>query len=164
MRGIVGTELISKHKYGYQINTEGNSKTRKYYGFGRTLIEALMIRDWGMNNEWKPFPKPTNSKTNERYIHKIHRGYAIIKSVNGKLQYFGIFDKLEDAILERDLLEKYNWDLELVCECSNEGISFLSGIKSQKSTFTKHDARLDYIDEKMWNNAKYDKLYAGGLD
>ena len=164
MKNIIGTELISKHKYGYQIYTLGTIKTRKYYASCKTLIEALMIRDYGMVNNWKPFPKPWNSKTGERYIHKEDRGYSIKKTIKGKQEYFGVFDRLEDAISERDLLIRFDWDLEVLCECCDEGNSFLDGVKPLKSTFTKYTERRDIIPEKMWDTAKYDKLYCGGLD
>ena len=62
--------------------------------------------------------------------------------------YFGTFSTIDKAMKERDLLEQYNWDLELVCECSDEGIAFLEGIKPLKSTFTKHEKWNDYFTAK----------------
>ena len=122
MKSIPGTEYIVSYTvngYRYfrvQKRCNGNSR---FYGQGRTLIEALMIRDYGIANDWKPFPT-YNSKTQEPYIHVNRKSYSIVKQINGKLEYFGTFDKLEDAIKERDLLIACDWDWERLCECVDE--------------------------------------------
>lgn len=55
------------------------------------------------------------------YICKNKSGsYSIRKWLNRKYNHFGTFKKLKYAKEERDLLIKYNWDLEKVCECHNE--------------------------------------------
>lgn len=46
-------------------------------------------------------------------IYKIRNGkYQIIKGN----QYYGAFDKLEDALFERDALESVAWDIDKLCE------------------------------------------------
>ena len=139
MKGILGTEMISKHKDGFDvINRTINPP--KYYAHCKTLIQALMIRDYGINNNWKPFPKIHTSKTHEPYIHKSHRGYAILKQINGKIEYFGVFDRLKDAIAERDLLVKYNWSYDEM-ESLDEGNSWVN--KKMTTSFTKSKNRFD---------------------
>lgn len=142
MKEFYGTEMISKHADGFDIwNRTVNPP--EYYAHCKTLIQALMIRDYGVANNWKPFPKSHTSETHEPYIHKRKRGYCIIKQINGKLTYFGIYDKIEDAIAERDLLIKYNWDWDNVCECSEEG-----------------DSWIDKVMKTSWRNcSKYDTFY-----
>ena len=135
MKNIPGTEMISKHKNGYQIYTDTRSNKRKYYAITKTLIQALMVRDYGIATNWMPFPKIHTSKTHEPYIHKRERGYCIIKEIKGKLHYFGIFDKLEDAIDERDLLIEFDWDIDKLCECVEEGNSWIN--KAMKSSYQK---------------------------
>ena len=142
MKSIPHTEMISKHNEGFDVYNRTDGK-RKYYAHCKTLIQALMIRDYGIANNWKPFPKIHTSKTHEKYIHKRHRGYCIIKQIEGRLIYFGIYDKLEDAIAERDLLIKYNWDWDKICECTDEG-----------------DSWIDKVMKTSWRNcSKYDTLY-----
>ena len=142
MKSIPHTEMISKHNEGFDVYNRTDGK-RKYYAHCKTLIQALMIRDYGVANNWKPFPKIHTSETHEPYIHKRERGYCIIKQINGKLTYFGIYDKIEDAIAERDLLIKFDWDWDNVCECSEEG-----------------DSWIDKVMKTSWRNcSKYDTLY-----
>ena len=46
-------------------------------------------------------------------IYRIRNGtYQIIKGN----QYYGAFDKLEDALFERDALESVAWDIDKLCE------------------------------------------------
>ena len=52
-----------------------------------------------------------------KYIQKTPAGnYRIEKWVKGKSEHYGTYTTLFDAILERDLLIKYNWDYDLLCE------------------------------------------------
>ena len=143
MRTIPGTKYISSFtsngKQYYLVQKRVNGET-KGFGFGNTLIEALMVRDWCEANNWKKrYSRP--SLTGERYIRKLHGRYCIQKWVNGKCEHFGSFKSLEDAIKERDLLIKYDWDLELLCECLNEGDSW--SLKGITSSWTKHKQRND---------------------
>lgn len=48
-----------------------------------------------------------------RHIYSTKNGkYQIIKDN----EYYGDFNTLEEALLERDELERLNWDMELICE------------------------------------------------
>ena len=140
MQGVPGTEQICKHKWGYQVYTDTRRTKRRYYGFAKTLIQALMIRDYGKATNYAPFPKIHNSKTHEPYIHKAERGWMIVKSINGKMEYFGVFDRLEDAIAERDLLIKYGWNYDNM-ECLDEGNSWID--KTMRTSFRKSKNRYD---------------------
>lgn len=52
-------------------------------------------------------------------IYKIRNGkYQIIKGN----QYYGAFDKLEDALFERDALESVAWDIDKLCELPHKVI------------------------------------------
>lgn len=62
---------------------------------------------------------------NEMTYLRINRAgnYEIQKQINGKSKYFGTYNTLEDAQTERDLLIKYNWDIEKLCECHDETVN-----------------------------------------
>ena len=109
MRNVPNTQHIRKHKIGYEIFKELNGKYT-YLGRGKTLIIALMKRDWCEANNWKPYPSCF------KYIKKNHNGnYIIIKNNNNKLDSYGTFKTLKDAQKEVELLKRCNWDIEAVC-------------------------------------------------
>ena len=119
MKAIKGTKYITcmqayNGKTWYIVQKTINGVAYNF-GTARTLIEALMIRDWCIVNNWKKRYPKTHS-TGEKYIRKVKGYFYVQKVVNGKLEHFGSFKSLEDAIVERDLLIKYNWDLECLCE------------------------------------------------
>lgn len=113
-------EEHTKYIYKTKSNTYHIRKTENgevnYFGSGKTLIEALMKRDLLEANGWvKPVFKPS-------YIYKrgdgkfyIQRTYWIDKE--GVSVNFGVFNSYEEAEDEVDLLKKYDWNLELLCEC-----------------------------------------------
>ena len=91
-----------------------------------TLGEAQKVRDYFIENDWdldlinsfkrvKPFE--------DRYIRRnAHNGnriltYTIQKVIDGRVFDFGTFKTIRAAREERDLLEKYNWDEDLLMEC-----------------------------------------------
>lgn len=56
-------------------------------------------------------------------IYKIRNGkYQIIKDN----QYYGAFDKLEDALFERDALESVAWDIDKLCELPHKENKYYS--------------------------------------
>lgn len=111
MRNVPGTECIRKHGIlGYEIFKQLNGKYT-YLGRGKTLIIALMKRDWCQENNWKPYP------SNFRYIRETPSGNFIIeKTTNKKTKSYGTFRTLEEAQREVELLKKYDWDLEALCD------------------------------------------------
>ncbi|MDO9160031.1 MAG: hypothetical protein Q8S32_12155 [Burkholderiaceae bacterium] len=55
-----------------------------------------------------------------RNICKTRNGrYKIVKSLKGEIIDFGTFKTRHNAVYERDLLEKYDWDYELLVESGN---------------------------------------------
>ena len=89
----------------------------KYHSFGtfKSLKQAQKHRDICVKNNW-------NMKLKKRYglkhISKEKRWgrYYIHRRVDGKVKYYGYFSNLIDAIRERDLLIKYNWDIDALWE------------------------------------------------
>lgn len=104
-----------KHYYIYK-KVKGHYA---YFGTFKTLEEAITERDELISRNWKK--KKYNSKIlNEtlRYIIKTKTGsYAIKKVINGKFIHFNTFKTLDLALSERDLLEYYKWDYELLIYC-----------------------------------------------
>ena len=106
MRNIPSTKHISKHKEGFQVEKQIEGK-RKYFGYGRTLIEALMIKDIVSANGWN---KPINKLNPHRNVHRLQNGnYMITRKIKGKTRYYGHFLNLEDALEYRDFLDKHGW-------------------------------------------------------
>ena len=106
MRDIPHTENICRHSIkGYKCYKSINGK-QKYFGYGRTLIEALMIRDIASANGWVEHIPKFNPR---RYIQKNNKGYNILRWINGKIRYYGFFSNLDEAIEYRDFLESNGW-------------------------------------------------------
>ena len=74
----------------------------------RTLIEALMCRDWCQANNWKKFTGGM------RYIHWSKRDKCW--HIHKDNEYYGVFYNLEDAMHERDSLVQCDWDYDLLVE------------------------------------------------
>lgn len=147
-------KYIYKHRYGYSIDRKVNNKTTHYYHC-KSLIECLMVRDLLINNDWDVNVIPVKTTyTNEDYIYPAtnSEGYWIAKSINGKQEYFDYCNTLEQAIHERDLLVKYDWDIELVCENNDEilasGELWLNGKSNGRNIYYKQpNGRIDYDPE-----------------
>ena len=132
----------------------GKQVNDHYYYFGnyQSLEKAQKVRDYFVEHDW-----PINDRfkfieiPKTRYLRKTKAGnYKIVKwlEVNGikKMVYFGTYSTIDNAMAERDLLVQYNWDLEKVCECSNEGENW--NIKGLGTSWTKHDKWNDYFTAK----------------
>ena len=96
-----------------------SKKSSKYFGSFKTLEEAQEYRDLCVEKDWDEQLMPCNNPTvinPLKYIQKTPAGnYRIGKWENGKSVHYGTYLTLFDAIQERDLLMKHNWDFELVC-------------------------------------------------
>lgn len=115
-------KYIYRKKYGWSIDKRINNENVHFFS-SVSLIECLMVRDLLIANDWDIRVIPCKeTKTNEKYIFPATNsgGYFIQKSLNGHDEYFEYCRTLEQAIHERDLLIKYNWDMELVCENDDE--------------------------------------------
>ena len=116
MRGVPGTSNIGYDRKNnkYRVDYVENGKIKRL-ATARTLIEALMIRDWCKENDWKPFIH--RSKFIQKQPYGGYQIYKHFKQKDGsyKKHCFGCYNTIEDAIEERDLLIKYDWDFEAVC-------------------------------------------------
>lgn len=143
-------DYIHKWKKGYMIGKQVNGK---YYYFGnyQSLETAKKVRDYFVENDWNPEERFKFMGKPTRYIRKTRSNtFKIVKwlDVDGikKMVYFGTYSSLDKAMMERDLLVEYDWDLERVCECSNEGDSW--DLKGMKTSWTKHERWNDYFTAK----------------
>ena len=116
MRGVLGTSNISydRKKNRYRVIYIENGKLRQL-ATGKTLIEALMIRDWCREHGWIPFVH--RFQFIQKQSSNSYQIYKHFKQKDGsyKKYCFGCYNTIEDAIEERDLLIKYNWDFEVLC-------------------------------------------------
>ena len=114
MRGIPNTNNIEKVKtplgIRYKVAVFTGRNRRKHLGTGRTLIEALMMRDWCREHGWSKFISPT------RYIQRDENHWKVYKDLPEGRVHFGSFPSLELAQRERDLLIKCDWDWDLLVE------------------------------------------------
>ena len=107
-----GYKYIQLINNSYRIMKVIDNKS-KYFGTYKTLQEAIYYRDKQIRYNWKlPYPKIYKKDKKMEHIVKNKTGYSIVKDN----KYYNSFRKLEHAIAERDLLVKYNWDYEELCE------------------------------------------------
>lgn len=115
MYGIPGTTNIYKHNDCFEIRKKKNGKD-VYLGHATTLIIALMKRDWCKAHNWEKYP----SKEPKNITKTPNGKYIVFKCwrKNGQLinDNLGTFNTLKEAERERDLLKKYDWDLEVLCD------------------------------------------------
>ena len=94
----------------YKKGDKWGIKQQLYFGTYDTLEEALEKRDQ-LLKEGELVSKMKKKDT--RHINMTNTGkYVIRKMINGKIEHFGTFNTLEDAIDERDYLESIDWDYE----------------------------------------------------
>ena len=115
MRNIQNTENITRAKLHcgtrYLVTISTGKHSKKVLGTGKTLIEALMMRDWCEANGWVSFVGKW------KYIQqKTPNSFQVYKDFPDGRKCFGHFRSLESAQKERDLLIKYNWDWDLMVE------------------------------------------------
>lgn len=187
MKDIPGTEHISFHKDTgiYQIAKNINYKFTSM-GYGRTLIEALVKRDWCEANNWQPYPRIT--KTNEKHIQLINNHYKVMKRIKGRYKTYGSFETLKEAVKYRDFIVSKGWSTNykyknpmrniysnqrgkpwrIVKKISDETICFgsfndLEECKQERDLLEKLDWDLDALceydtGERSWLK---DKMYLG---
>lgn len=148
MRGVPGTKYISRTGVGTFIVQKYINKKMVYFYHSKSLIECLMIRDLLEDNYWDKECLPTkHTLTDEKYIYKDHYGYSVKKYIDGKMVQFGYFTSLNDAIKERDLCVKYNWDFDALCNSPIENEQWLTG-KFGKNQF--HSPSKGRVDIRSW--------------
>lgn len=118
MKNIPGTECVSynKSENNFRVHKRING-IQRLIGSHKSLICALMIRDWSNANDWKKYPKSKN-KTGEHHIIQINKDpmkkYTVYKIIDGKHTTFGSYPTLEEAIKRRDECIQNNWSLDLI--------------------------------------------------
>ena len=140
MRGIPGTENISRHKQGYCLEKSIDGK-RKYFGYARTLIEAFVMRDLLIATNWE---KSISKLNPHRNVHRTSKGhYMITRKIKGKTRYYGHFLDLDEAIAYRDFLDKKGWSTNYrYCRNPNAGI-YLNKCGSYE-VFYYHNGKNEY--------------------
>lgn len=108
----------------YRIVRNLNGKSC-YFGAYDTIEEAIIVRDAIECAGWLKCEanRPRYSNPLPKYIRYNRNGYQVFKRLNGKIETFGTFHNLEDAVNERDYLVNVDWNLDLlveVCESSNK--------------------------------------------
>ena len=172
MRDIPGTNHISYRKSDdlYIVVKSVKGKV-KHLGSFKTLIGALMIRDYCQANDWKPYPK-NRSKSGEKYISYRENldVYEIVKNINGCNEYFGRYHTLEEAVKWRDYFIANDWDVNLrLIGTPNKNIYFKLGkyriIKNidgkeyyfgSFETFEEAEKRVKDIRLKGWEQVIFD--------
>ena len=114
MYGVSGTKNIVKNHDGYAIYKQIDGEV-KYFGYGKTLIMALMKRDWVVANGWKPYPKKVGhivkTPSNHFIIRRSHRrGDKLVT------RSYGTYRTLGDATDEYNKLIEVDWDLDAWCD------------------------------------------------
>lgn len=142
----------------YQVIQQKNN-TKISYGTFDTLGEAeyqvLLCKRFDWDIRLKPFDCM-------KHIVKMNDGrnaiYRIGREEDGKLVYYGSFEKLVDAQFERDLLILCGWDydaLDSIDETSN-GLKFLD-IKKPVTFFEKYpNGRNDVYVYNHWVKKDYE--------
>lgn len=65
-------------------------------------IKNLRVVSHQQNNQNRTHQKNSTTGYKNIYLHKKTQKYEVRIQVNGKLEFFGLFEKLEDAIYSRD--------------------------------------------------------------
>jgi len=116
MRDIPGTEYIHKMPTGhYQITRKMNYRTVSF-GTYKTLVQALVARDWFESINWNPTFRLHLSKSN--HIEKLPSGrYEVCRqpmTETGQTKVsYGTFDTIEEARHQVLLCKTFGWDLRL---------------------------------------------------
>ena len=103
----------------YQVHKLVDGRMVQYASFNN-LDEAIMYRDYCVEHNWsKDCIRRKSEKYNlPKYIswNKKAGKYCINKYRDGKVIFHNFYHKLEDALRERDLLIKYDWDEDKLIE------------------------------------------------
>ena len=100
--------ILKKWRIGGKIIT-------KFYGAFKDYNEAIIHRDKCVAGNWDESLVYSNPM---KFIQKRGKSYHIQR--RGK--FYGAYTNMIDAMNERDLLVKYDWNVEIICECHDETI------------------------------------------
>ena len=90
-----------------------------YFGSYNTLTEAKLYRAYYIGKNWIVNPNFHNNK----YIHKYGEKFLVVKVIDGKKNYFGTFDNLVDARVERDICVACDWDFDMIVEFDERSLA-----------------------------------------
>ena len=109
-------KYISKCNKRYRITKHISGKKSQYYGSFKTLDEAKEVVKKLIKHNWELPPK---DYLGMMYIHEKGQYYWIRKTINGKYRNIIRLDNLTDAKNVRDMLVKFDWDLDylpIICK------------------------------------------------
>ena len=115
-------KYITKVGNSYRIRKQylKNNKTiQLFFGTFYDYNEAIIYRDECIKQNWDKSLMLRQHPVDLKYISKKNGAWRI----QYKREHFGQYSNLIDAINERDLLIANNWDLEKVCECTDDRIA-----------------------------------------
>lgn len=112
-------KYIYKDRNGYSIK-----KNNIHYGWYDNIRDALHDRDnlikceWDLG-EWVYMDNPNPYKSMRlppyglnranQYVYNKDGKFVVKKRINGKYKYFGVYEKLDDALNRRDELLESGW-------------------------------------------------------
>lgn len=118
MKSMEGTKYVYPVKGGYNVLKRVDGK-QVNFGFSKTLIGALMIRDYCISHDWsRKYPKQpckhiSNYQAVDKHIYaytgKTGTTYRVNKTINQKNVDYGSYDSLEKAQYIRDAVKANNW-------------------------------------------------------
>lgn len=161
MKNVPGTECVAwiKSQKKFIVSKRINGH-QKFLGSHKSLICALMIRDWCEAHNWLKYPKSKN-KTGEHHILQINKDpmkkYSVYKIIDGKHTTFGSYPTLKEAIERRDYCIENNWSLDLIPENPLRFIDFILrkdgkikyNVRHKENGFTVNYGLFDTIHEAM---------------
>ena len=83
-----------------------------YFGSFPTLEEAKLYRAYYIGKNWLVNPLFHTNK----YIHRHGEKFLVAKIFEGKRVYYGSFNTLSEAKIERDICVACNWDFDQIVE------------------------------------------------
>ena len=110
-------DCIRKTPYNTWVVVKWINGKQVSFGTFKSLKQAKKHRDFCVRNNWSNECKKRHQLKHISQDKRTGR-YFIHRRVNGENKYYGYFSNIIDAIHERDLLIKFNWNLEELWESS----------------------------------------------
>ena len=85
-----------------------------YFGVYDSLEEARLVKEGIEGAGWLRCERfrPRYSRPLPKYVYFNHGRFHVLKFVDGRLESFGSFSVLEDAVSERDFLVSVGWSYD----------------------------------------------------